>query len=51
MKLDISIRVAVEHVLAQKFKESVKWVAQVANINEYVRVTLQNQEIFSGRMP
>ena len=29
---------AVEHVLAQKSKESAKWTTQVANINEYVSV-------------
>ena len=27
---------AVEHLLAQKPKESAKWTAQVTNINEYV---------------
>ena len=38
MKLDISIQMAVEHVLAEKSKESAKWTAEVANINKYVSV-------------
>ena len=30
---------AVEHLLAQKSKESGKWTAQETNINDYVRAS------------
>ena len=49
MKLDISIQIAVEHVLAQNSKESPKWRAQVANINQYVSANAAEPgNIFGG---
>lgn len=47
--LDILIHIAVSYVLVQKSRESVKWTAQVANINEYVRVHAAEPGISSGR--
>ena len=38
VKFDISIQIAVEHVLILKSKQRAKWAAQVTNINEYVSV-------------
>ena len=51
MKLDILIRMAVEHVLAQKSKESAKWTTQVGNTNQYVSVNAAELGNYSGRMP
>ena len=51
MKLDVSIQMAVEHVLAEKSKESAKWTAQVANINKYVSVNAAEPRNSSLRMP
>ena len=48
--LDILIHIAVSYVLVQKSRESVKWTAQVANINEYVRVNAVESGNYSGRM-
>ena len=51
MKLDITIQIAVEHVLAHKSKESDKWKGQVSNINEHVSVKAAEPGNPSGRMP
>ena len=48
--LDILIHIAVSYVLVQKSRESVKWTAQVANINEYVRVNAAESGNYSGSM-
>ena len=50
MKLDISIQMIVGHVMSQKSKESAKWTAQVANINEYVGVNAAEPGNSSGGM-
>ena len=47
---DILIQMAVEYVPAQKFKESTKWTAQIANINEYISVNAGEPGNSSGRM-
>ena len=42
---------AVEHVLAQKFKENAKRATKVTNINEYVSEYAAEPGNSSGRMP
>ena len=49
MKLDISIQMAVEQVLAQKSKERAIWTTQAANINEYASVNAAEPGDSSGR--
>ena len=39
IKLDILIQMAFEHILAERFKQSIQWTAKVTHISEYV---LQN---------
>ena len=50
MKFDISIYMAVEHVLAQKSKENGSRTAQVTIINEHVNVNAVGPDSFSGSM-
>ena len=51
VKFDISIQIAVEHVLILKPKQRAKWAAQVTNINEYVSVNGAESGNSFGRMP
>ena len=50
MKLDVLIQIPLEHILAQRFKQSIQWTAHVAHINKYVRVNAINCGNSLGRM-
>lgn len=50
MKLDVLIQIALEHILAQRFKQSIQWAAHGAHINKYVPVNAINHGNSSGRM-
>ena len=41
MKLDVSIQMAVEQVLAQKFKECAKCTTHETNVNEFLSVNTE----------
>ena len=51
MKLDISIQMALEQVLAQKFKESAKFTAHETNVNEFLSVNTEEPRNSSRKMP
>ena len=51
VKVDISIQIAVEHVLILKSKLRAKWRAQVTNINECASVNGAESGNSFGRMP
>ena len=42
IKFDIAVQITLEHILAQRSKQSTTWNVQVSNINEYVCINATN---------